>query len=139
MGFVKKSWASCELTKPSREKRVTEYSGGCQCGKVRYRVSLDLTKEVFACNCSRCGRLGSLLAFAPIADFELVSGERETSEYLFNKHAIHHLFCKTCGIQSFARGTTPKTGAEMAAINVRCIDDIDIDALKIKQVDGRSF
>jgi hypothetical protein len=118
---------------------MTQYTGGCQCGAVRYEVELDLSKEVYACNCSRCGRLGSLLAFAPIADFQLVSGDGETIEYLFNKHAIHHLFCKTCGIQSFARGKTPQTGAEMAAVNVRCLDGVDIDSLTIKQVDGRSF
>jgi hypothetical protein len=40
------------------------YLGGCQCGKVRYEVLMDFG-EVIACNCSRCGRLGSLLAFAP--------------------------------------------------------------------------
>jgi len=48
------------------------YSGGCQCGKVRYEVQLDIG-EVLACNCSRCGRLGSLLAFAPAAQFKLLS------------------------------------------------------------------
>jgi len=45
------------------------YTGGCQCGKVRYQVELELG-EVIACNCSRCGRLGSLLAFAPAANFK---------------------------------------------------------------------
>jgi hypothetical protein len=40
------------------------YSGGCQCGKVSYEVQMDIG-EVLACNCSRCGRLDSLLAFAP--------------------------------------------------------------------------
>jgi hypothetical protein len=44
-----------------------------------------------------------------------------------------------CGIQSFAVGTNPKTGDKMAAINVRCVDGVDVDALKIKKVDGRSF
>ncbi len=43
------------------------YSGGCQCGKVRYEVAADIG-EVLACNCSRCGRLGSLLAFVPAVD-----------------------------------------------------------------------
>ena len=34
------------------------HTGGCQCGNVRYEVQADIN-EVFACNCSRCGRLGS--------------------------------------------------------------------------------
>jgi hypothetical protein len=49
---------------------------------------------------------------------------------------IQHQFCSICGIQSFAIGTHPKT-AKMAAINVRCVDGIDVDALKVKKVDGR--
>jgi hypothetical protein len=111
------------------------YSGGCQCGKVRYEVAADIG-EVLACNCSRCGRLGSLLAFVPAGDFKLLAGEGATTEYQFNRHVIHHLFCSTCGIQSFARGTGPG-GVEMAAINVRCLDGVDPSTFKVKHVDGR--
>ena len=113
------------------------YTGGCQCGKVRYEVSLGLG-EVLACNCSRCGRLGSLLAFTPAENFKLISGEGALTEYQFNKHVIHHLFCATCGIQSFARGKRPD-GAEMVAVNARCLDGVEPDSLKVKKVDGRKF
>jgi hypothetical protein len=112
------------------------YTGGCQCGKVRYEVSLELG-EVIACNCSRCGRLGSLLAFTPAENFKLISGEGETTEYQFNKHVIHHLFCASCGIQSFARGT--QKGVEIVAINARCLDGVEPDKLKVKHVNGRAF
>jgi hypothetical protein len=114
------------------------YRGGCQCGKVRYEVQMDLG-EVLACNCSRCGRLGSLLAFAPATQFKLLSGEADLTKYEFNKHVIQHQFCSTCGIQSFAIGTHPKTGAKMAAINVRCLEGVDVDALSVRKVDGRSL
>ena len=114
------------------------YSGGCQCGKVRYEVQMDIG-EVLACNCSRCGRLGSLLAFAPATQFKLLSGAADLTDFEFNRHMIQHKFCSTCGIQSFAIGTDPKTGAKMAAIDARCVDGIDIDALKVKKFDGRSL
>ncbi|HEY6259319.1 MAG TPA: GFA family protein [Xanthobacteraceae bacterium] len=113
------------------------YAGGCQCGKVRYEVAADLA-EVMACNCSRCAKLGWLLAFVPAADFKLIAGEGGTTDYQFNKHVIHHLFCSTCGIESFARGKGPG-GVEMAAVNVRCLDGVDLGALKVKNVDGRSL
>ena len=64
------------------------------------------------------------------------NGKNLTS-YQFNKHNIEHFFCKTCGIQSFAKGKSPK--GEMAAINVRCLDGIDVSALTVKHVDGKSF
>jgi len=112
------------------------YSGGCQCGAVRYDVSMELG-DVIACNCSRCGRLGSLLAFAPAQNFTLKSGEDALTDFQFNKHVIHHLFCKTCGIESFARGTGPD-GTEMVAINARCLDGVDPASLNVVQFDGRS-
>jgi len=113
------------------------YTGGCHCGKVRYEASLDLD-QTMACNCSRCSKLGWILTFTPAEKFTLLSGENELTDYLFNKHAIHHLFCSTCGIESFARGKKPD-GTEMAAVNVRCLDGVDIGALKPTPVDGRSF
>ena len=115
------------------------YTGGCQCGKVRYEVALDLSGPVIACNCSRCGRLGSLLAFAPAADFKLVSGEGALTDYQFNKHVIHHMFCADCGIEPFARGKRPGDGADMVAINARCLDGVDPDSLTVKKFDGRSL
>ena len=113
------------------------YAGGCQCGKVRYEVDAEIG-EVMVCNCSRCGRLGSLLTFVPARDFKLISGETAMTEYQFNKHLIHHLFCSTCGIQSFARGKG-RDSAEMVSINVRCLDGVDVDSLKVKKFDGRSL
>lgn len=114
------------------------HSGGCQCGKVRYEVQMDIG-EVIACNCSRCGRLGSLLAFAPAMQFKLLSGADDLTKFEFNKHNVEHQFCSTCGVQSFAIGTHPKTGAEMAVINVRCVDGIEVDTLKVKKFDGKSL
>jgi hypothetical protein len=115
------------------------YSGSCQCGKVRYEVEMQPISEVISCNCSRCGRLGHLLAFAPESEFKLLSGEADLTQFDFNRHLIHHHFCSSCGIQSFAIGVHPKTGAKMAAINVRCLQGVDVDSLKVKKVDGRSL
>jgi hypothetical protein len=113
------------------------YSGGCHCGKVRFEAKMDLGAPVTACNCSMCGRVGSLLSFVPASQFTLHSGEEVLTEYLFNKHVIHHLFCKVCGIKSFARASN-REGSPMVAINTRCLDDVDITTLKVSQFDGKS-
>jgi hypothetical protein len=116
---------------------MPKHTGSCQCGAVSYEVEIDLANTI-TCNCSRCRRLGSILAFAPWDQFTLLKGEGATTTYKFNHHAIDHNFCKTCGIQSYARGVGPD-GAVMAAINVRCLDGVDLDALKPTAVDGASF
>ncbi len=113
------------------------YTGGCHCGNVAYSVKADLD-SVISCNCSVCSKRGSLLTFVPEANFHLLTGEGETTDYQFNKRVIHHMFFKTCGILSYGTGTAPD-GAKMVAVNVRCLDDVDLDSLKITPVDGRSF
>jgi hypothetical protein len=113
------------------------YTGGCHCGAVRYQAVLNLSGPVLSCNCSMCGRAGTLLTFVPAAQFTLLSGDDSLTNYFFNKHAIHHLFCKVCGIKSFARGKRPD-GAEMVAINARCLDDVDVSQLTIQSIDGKS-
>ena len=113
------------------------HQGSCHCGNVRYEVEVDLDKPVISCNCSMCRRAGTLLAFAPATAFTLLSGEDALGSYRFNKHVIEHLFCTTCGIKPFARGQMPD-GTATVAINVRCLEDADLEALTVKSVDGAS-
>jgi hypothetical protein len=113
------------------------YEGGCQCGAVAYEVDVDVD-GCMTCNCSRCQPLGAILAFAPRSQFKLLKGEDNLTEYRFNKKSIAHLFCKTCGIQSFAYGAMPD-GSEIAAINLNTLHGLDLKSLNPKHVDGRSI
>lgn len=113
------------------------YRGGCQCGAVAYEVDVDIDNAI-VCNCSRCKPMGFVLAFAPREKFELKSGEGNLTEYLFNTNRIKHRFCATCGVESFAYGTTPG-GGEVAAINVNCLEGVDPRALDPKPIDGKSM
>ncbi|MDG9666926.1 GFA family protein [Hahella sp. CR1] len=112
------------------------YKGSCHCGNIAFEVEGQLT-EVLACNCSICSRKGSLLWFVPRSQLTLTSGENAMSTYTFNTHVIQHRFCPTCGIHPFGEGTDP-SGAKMAAINARCLEGVDLDALKVNHYDGRS-
>lgn len=116
----------------------TTHHGGCHCGAVRYHVDLDLAQPVITCNCSMCSRAGTMLAFVPAAKFTLDKGEDRLSSYKFNRNVIDHLFCKTCGIKSFARGKN-RDGSDMVAINVRCLDDVDVVQVKTQAFDGKSL
>src|SRR6185503_19969383 len=100
------------------------HTGGCHCGKVRYEVTLDLSEPALTCNCSMCGRSGTMLRFVHAASLKLLSGSEVLTEYRFNSNVINHQFCSVCCIKSFAGGTG-KDGVETRAINVRCLDDVD--------------
>lgn len=117
---------------------VSMQQGGCHCGAVRYQVEIDPEAQAIACNCSMCGRSGTLLQFVPESAFKLEKGESNLTDYQFNKHLIHHLFCKTCGIKPFARGTGPN--GPTIAVNVRTLDNVDVFAVasKAKTFDGKN-
>lgn len=112
-------------------------SGSCHCGAVKYTVEGEIDK-VIECNCSHCQRKGFLLWFVPRTAFRLLEGEDKLRTYTFNRHAIQHRFCEDCGTQAFAFGKMPD-GSEMAAVNVRCLEGVDLDAFERVQVNGREF
>ena len=116
---------------------MKKHTGSCHCGKVKFEIEMDV-KNALSCNCSICLKRGSLLDFAPEAQFRLISGENDLQEYLFNKKVIHHQFCKSCGILPFAKAAGPD-GTKMVAINLRCLDGIDLGALKVQEYDGKSL
>ncbi|MES2014581.1 MAG: GFA family protein [Patescibacteria group bacterium] len=115
---------------------MKKYTGGCHCGKVRFEVEADLTNTI-TCNCSHCEKKGVILAFTPESNFTLLSGENDLIDYQFNKKVIHHLFCKTCGVQSFGKGPGKDSGT--VAINVRCLDDVDLSTLSPTPYDGKNY
>ena len=112
------------------------HEGSCHCGRIKFKVegAFDTAME---CNCSHCSRKGYLLWFVPRTQFQLQSPESAVAIYTFNKHAIKHRFCPTCGIHPYADGTDQK-GNPMAAINIRCLDGVDLSAIPVTHFDGRS-
>ncbi len=113
-----------------------KHEGGCQCGAVRYQVNVELDNTI-TCNCSRCQKMGFVLAFAPQEKFNLLSGEDVLTEYLFNKQIIRHLFCSVCGVESFALAQAPD-GTPTVAVNVNCLDNVEPRSLRSEHFDGRS-
>ncbi len=113
------------------------YTGGCHCGNVRFEAEMELDK-VISCNCSNCGKRGLLLKFIPEEQFKLLKGEESLKDYRFNKMHIAHMVCTNCGLEPFGKGSKPD-GSKMAAINIRCLDDIDPTSVPAEKVDGKSY
>lgn len=114
-----------------------KYQGSCHCGQVAFEVEGDLSGAM-SCNCSICSRKGSLLWFVPREHLHLHRGEAEVATYTFNKRAIMHRFCPRCGIHPYGEGVDAQ-GKRMAAINIRCLEGVDLDAVPIQHFDGRSM
>lgn len=114
-----------------------KYKGSCHCGQTAFEVEGNL-EQAIECNCSHCSRKGYLLWFLPATQFKLLTPEEKLSTYEFNKHVIEHKFCPNCGCAPFANGTD-RSGAATAAVNVRCLEDVDLASIKRVPVDGRSY
>jgi hypothetical protein len=110
------------------------YQGRCHCGQIAYEVEGDLT-QVIECNCTHCSRKGYLLWFVDREQIRLTTSEDSIGKYRFNKHVIDHCFCKNCGCAPFGMGTDA-TGKAKTAVNARCLEGVDLGAVKRIQADG---
>ncbi|MHB2265379.1 GFA family protein [Aliihoeflea sp. PC F10.4] len=113
------------------------HRGSCHCGKTAFEVDGEFT-EANECNCSHCSRKGYLLWFVPREQLHLETPLETLSTYKFNRHVIDHHFCPDCGCAPFGLGTAPD-GKATAAINIRCLEDVDLTKVKHVPVDGRSY
>jgi len=113
------------------------HQGSCHCGRIRFEVEGEV-QQVYECNCSHCSRKGYLLWFVPREALTLHTPETDLATYTFNKHVIRHHFCPTCGCAPFGFGAD-HSGNPTAAVNVRCLPDLDLAALPRIAVDGRSL
>ena len=124
------------------------YTGSCHCGSIKYRVSLDLHSkhpEANRCNCTLCVKTGFAGIHVPAADFEMLSpsSTNELTDYQFASKAMHHFFCKTCGVRCMFGGVDGSTGDKFYSVNVLTLDrgpgDGALDLSKFKMVywDGK--
>lgn len=116
---------------------MTTHAGSCHCGRVAFEVDGNFGGAM-VCNCSYCRRAGHMLAFTTPEHFRLKTPQKDVSVYLFNKQAINHYFCANCGISTHGGGVAPD-GKQMVAVNLRCVPDIDLDALEIQKFDGANL
>jgi hypothetical protein len=108
------------------------YAGSCHCGRVRFEIDADLD-HVRVCDCSICRRRGALIHRVEQDRFRVLSDWNELALYQFHTRQAKDYFCKTCGILPFRR---PRTAPHLWAVNVRCLEGVDLDSLKVERVFG---
>lgn len=114
-----------------------EYTGSCHCGNIKFKFNGDIN-ETMECNCSYCGRTGVILAFAGLSQVQLLTPKENLSNYKFNTQKIDHHFCAKCGCGPLGYGVDPN-GNKMAAVNVRCLEGVNIWDLKPTRYNGKDL
>ena len=115
---------------------MTTHQGSFHCGRVRFEADGEIGSAM-SCNCSICQRKGSLMWFVPRSALRLLTPDENAGTYLFGKHLIRHRFCAVCGIHPYAEASD-RNGNPTAAINVRCLEDVDPESFAVEHFDGAS-
>ncbi|WP_026869295.1 GFA family protein [Inquilinus limosus] len=80
---------------------MTDQTGGCLCGAVRYRVTGPL-RQVVACHCGQCRRTsGHYAAFTACAADNLVLESDRTLRWYRSSPEAERGFCGECGSNLF--------------------------------------
>lgn len=119
------------------------YQGSCHCGACRFEVDLILD-HVRSCNCSVCRRRGALIHRVPKSALRMLTPLEDLTVYEWHSMTAKDYFCPRCGILPFripsaptveelAKGKTPFTGW---AINVRCLERVDVTGVPVELVNG---
>ncbi|HYG31746.1 MAG TPA: GFA family protein [Methylophilaceae bacterium] len=114
------------------------YKGSYHCQRITFEVEVEPVPAM-ECNCSICSRNGYLLWFIPRGNLHILSGEDDLAIYTFGQHTIRHHFCRSCGSSLFGIAKPPGAESEMAAINIRCLEGIDLTSVERQPFDGRSL
>lgn len=124
-----------------------EYKASCHCGAIRFRFRSEPITSGIRCNCSICirkGNVGSANYIAP-GDVDQDTAPELLKRYRFGDRCLDHCFCGMCGIAVFSIVDNVPDGYKGPAqpgcyrINLGCVDGLDVYALAISVVDGRSF
>lgn len=113
------------------------HSGGCHCGRVRWRAEAPASVVVWICNCSDCAMRGNAHFVVPASKFTLAAGAGESlTTYTFGTHTAKHTFCRVCGITSFY---TPRSNPDGVAVTAACVDPGTLAHVEYRHADGRNW
>lgn len=102
---------------------MTDRTGGCLCGAVRYSI-VNAPDKFGACHCTMCQRIsgGVNLSFAVPAGSMTIEGEEVVRTYRSSDWA-QRSFCGTCGSNLWYRGLDPSGAPKDYHVAFGSLDD----------------
>ncbi len=115
------------------------YTASCHCGAVTLEMQRR-PRKLTQCNCSLCRRYGVLWAYSQRKSVRVLANRNALETYSWGRKRFEFFRCKTCGcVTHYERKNKYDDGSDMAAVNLRNIDDPAIAAgLPIRLLDGAS-
>lgn len=113
------------------------HHGSCTCGRVRIEARIDLAKGATRCNCRLCTKVHQSSAMVRPEDFRLLEGEDALVTYQRTTYPLFRRFCRDCGAHVYGYGNLPELGGDFVAVNVQCLDDVELTDVPIRYWDGR--
>ena len=116
-------------------------TGGCLCRAVRYRITSAplITRTCWCRVCQYIGAGSATVNMVVTAAALTLAGALGDYPCLADSgNHMHRHFCPTCGMHPFGEATDPK-GNAMAAVNIRCLENVDLASIPITQYDGRAI
>lgn len=115
--------------------------GSCHCGAQRFTAPTP--ESVTECNCSTCTKRGTLAAYYAPGEVAFDLTPRSLAAYQWGDRMMTFHHCTACGCAVYADSDawTTAEGEERPArvtLNARLFDDLDLDALPLRRVDGRN-
>lgn len=120
------------------------YLATCHCGATRIEVS-QLPEAATECDCTFCSKRGALWVYYETADFRVLA-EGAPATYAPSGVNRHH-FCAVCGCTTYSlapdwsqmgEDADPQAAPLRPQLNLRLLDEVNVAALPVVRVDGRS-
>jgi hypothetical protein len=118
---------------------IPMYKASCHCGAAGLELARK-PRKLTACKCSIFRRYGAVWAYFQWKSITLTCSSKVLDEYTWRRGGVAFYRCRSCGCVTHYRRTSGRRyGNDMAAINMRNVDDLSIvAAVPIRALDGAS-
>lgn len=114
---------------------LAKHHGSCHCGRVTFEFDGDVSIAL-ECNCSICRRKAAIWHGTDDEHFRILTGTDDMCVYRFGTMTAGHYFCRHCGVSTFSR---PRLAPAMWVVNLRCVESIDLSAIRLHPFDGENW